>query len=74
MHLNHCGALLQARYVQLRMQLSSQEQLRQQKAGLSLLGPRSLELHAEGNNAERETKLRMACIKLATKLGLGLST
>lgn len=55
---------VQARYVELLLQLRSQVKLRKQKAGLSLMGSQGLELHAEGSNDKREKRLQEACAKL----------
>ena len=64
--------LLQAKYVELLVQLRSQQQLRQEKAGLSLLGSQGVQLHAEGSNSKREEQLQKACAKLEQDLGIRL--
>ena len=62
----------QGRYVELLVQLRSQQQLRKEKAGLSLLGRQGVELHAEGANSKREDQLQKACANLERELGIPL--
>lgn len=59
---------VQARYVELLVQIRSQARLRQEKAGLSLMGAQGVQLHAEGGNDARERRLQKACAALETKL------
>lgn len=61
---------LQAQYVQLLLQLRSQQQLRIQKAGLSLLGPQGLQFYAEGGNNRRAAQLQRACANLEMDLNM----
>lgn len=63
---------VQARYVELLVQLRSQQRLRMEKAGLSLLGSQGVQLHAEGGNDAREKQLRKGCAKLEEKLSISL--
>lgn len=64
--------IVQGQYVQLLVQLRSQQHLREEKAGLSLLGSRGVQLHAEGANNKREEQLRRACARLELELGIAL--
>ncbi len=65
-------ACVQARYVELLVQLRSQLQLRKEKAGLSLMGSQGVQLHAEGGNDQREKQLRKGCATLEEKLQIPL--